>query len=1188
MGDGVVNSDRVAASDENPPDWSRVDQALGELDKAWQSAAAPSFAHLVPPPGDPSRRLVLVELIKADIEHQWRTGWRRKVEAYLESWPELKDDPDALVELVEAECLARACLGALPTQEELRSRFPGVWRAVDLAAIRAEMRTGDARQDQTPSTAEVPLPLDPGHQFGPYKILELLGRGGMGAVYRAFDTGLDREVALKIPYVDPDTEAVVLERFLTEAKMAAQIEHPHICPVYHVDQIEGRYYIKMKLVRGGSLAERIEAGPIDARLAAQLVGKVALALDKAHRAGIVHRDIKPSNVLIDESGEPLLMDFGLARLARAPGPADRSAPAPEARPLGESPTGSTAWGISPPEPEARLTRTGCFVGTIPYMPPEQTDGREADARADLYSLGVVFYQMLTGRLPFESKPGEHPAELIERIVHDEPPRPRDLRPELDSRLEAICLKAMAKLPEDRFATAGEFAAALDEYCQALNRAAGKAKRRRRAAWITLLAAAGFLLAGVVIYLQTGEGTVELHVNEPGAIVTVDGDPIELRGAGAEITLPLGEHVLKVTKEGFRPYTGSLSIRWRGAKITVSIELESAGIERWIATDPAIGGICLSPDGKTLYVAYWENDNGSRIQAFDVVSGTLRMTVPFGNRHGHGDVVISPDGRYLFTTNYYREYISRIDLHNGNARTDLKIGGVPRSAWATGIGLSPDGQKLAVLLGDDGRSVDENNDQISIVDVAGGRFALAGEVRLNDEPFEHNLAFSQDSKFAYVLTRRRKSAGPVLYEISLTPPHGISRFLPFPGGSLQGVAVSSRLKRAFVSDAGGRKIWVIDLETLERVSSFDLERHAPGSLAMTPGEKLLVAVSPATRKLFLLDSEDGSVLARVSGVRELADDLEFSPDHRRLSVSHGSAAGGVAVIDLERVAGNRIVFASNRAGESFQIYAMDEDGKNVVRLTQNHATDISPRWSPDGRRIAFISDREGQPRIYLMRRDAKAVSLLASTDPVLEPRGVGLDWAADGEHIVFVADGNRAIRIVNVKTGQVRTLIAGPVVPGYAHHHGVCWRRTDGAILVNSQSPASGDYQDIFQIDPRSGKVKQVTHEEGASQCRAPASSPDGRRTAFVRYRDGTTPFCELIVMSADGTGPNCLQSGRDRAMSTPRWFPDGKSLTFCARKGDHDHIYKIDSDGGKLTQLTAGDYDDIEPDVCGSALLLRD
>jgi predicted Ser/Thr protein kinase len=280
--------------------------------------------------------------------------------------------------------------------------------------------------DTTSQAAAVPrqLPRELPSPFGRYHVLRRLGQGAMGAVYLALDTQLDREVALKVPFFNDDDGPDVLDRFRREARAMATLHHPNLCPVYDVGAIGGVQFLSMAYVDGRSLAEQLRAGfaPSDVQMAA-LVEKLALALDSAHRAGVVHRDLKPANVMIRPDGEPVIMDFGLARRHK--------------------------------EGEAELTHSGMILGTPAYMAPEQVEGRagQIGPRTDVYALGVILYQLLAGRLPFEGSVGS----VLAQIVRDPPPEPHQLRAGVSLELEAISLKAMAKSAEQRYGSAREFA-----------------------------------------------------------------------------------------------------------------------------------------------------------------------------------------------------------------------------------------------------------------------------------------------------------------------------------------------------------------------------------------------------------------------------------------------------------------------------------------------------------------------------------------------------------------------------------------------------------------------------------------------------------------------------------------------------------------------------------------------------------
>jgi predicted Ser/Thr protein kinase len=271
--------------------------------------------------------------------------------------------------------------------------------------------------------------------FGRYELRELLGKGGMGMVFLAQDLQLDRLVALKIPHWTEPGRAASRERFLREARAAAALAHPNLCPVYDVGEVAGVPYLTMAFLEGTPLSEVLRRGRRPTtQEAAQWARDIALAIHEAHRHGIIHRDLKRSNVMMTPRGQPIVMDFGLAY--RAVGPS-----------------------------QLRLTQSGDLIGTPAYMAPEQLAG---DAQAlgpgsDVYSLGVILYEMLTGRLPFEARTV---GELIPQIERDPPLAPCRLRPGLDSALERICLRALAKRPEDRFASMGDFAAALGPFAAA--------------------------------------------------------------------------------------------------------------------------------------------------------------------------------------------------------------------------------------------------------------------------------------------------------------------------------------------------------------------------------------------------------------------------------------------------------------------------------------------------------------------------------------------------------------------------------------------------------------------------------------------------------------------------------------------------------------------------------------------------
>jgi serine/threonine protein kinase len=353
--------------------------------------------------------------------------WQARESKVAQLAPDLPELLETLRDLVSAAHTWRtgAPSGQLPSAEPETPPYHAPVRHQVLAESHSTEPTVDELSQEAGSG---PLP----EQIGRYRVLERIAGGGMGAVYKAYDPELDRIVALKVPRFDrlADLQAAVKQRFLREARTAAQIRHAHVCPIHDVGEHDGIPFVVMAYVEGQSLSGRLrERGRFDdPREPAELIRQVADGLAAVHAHGILHRDVKPGNILIDLSGQALLADFGLA------------------------------LPVNDPE---HLTSTGIMVGTVAYMAPEQTDAALGTIGpwTDLYGLGVVLYQMLTGRLPFEGPP----LTVLSRIAHEGPPLPTKFRPDLDPGLEAIINKAMARQAEERYQSAPEFAEALQHW-----------------------------------------------------------------------------------------------------------------------------------------------------------------------------------------------------------------------------------------------------------------------------------------------------------------------------------------------------------------------------------------------------------------------------------------------------------------------------------------------------------------------------------------------------------------------------------------------------------------------------------------------------------------------------------------------------------------------------------------------------
>ena len=319
-----------------------------------------------------------------------------------------------------------------------------------------------------------------GHSLGRYHILDQLGEGGMAIVYKAYDTRLETEVAVKVIRTDnilPRVLERTIKRFDREAKALAKLTHANIVKVIDYGEYEGNPYLVMPYLPGGTLKERLKGKPIPSQEAARLLLPIARALDFAHRQGMIHRDVKPSNIIITADGDPMLTDFGIAKILDL-------------------------------EETLELTGTGAAVGTPEYMAPEQATSNATDHRVDVYALGVVLFEMVTGRKPYLA---DTPMAVLIKHASEPLPRPRQLMPEIPQAVENILLKALAKSPEDRYQTMAEFSAAMEGlvFVKGLKNGGGGKKQeitrmgsRNLMIWI-IAGTIGLGLIGVVTFLSMG-------------------------------------------------------------------------------------------------------------------------------------------------------------------------------------------------------------------------------------------------------------------------------------------------------------------------------------------------------------------------------------------------------------------------------------------------------------------------------------------------------------------------------------------------------------------------------------------------------------------------------------------------------------------------------------------------------------
>jgi len=325
------------------------------------------------------------------------------------------------------------------------------------------------------------MPLSEGTKLGPYEIISLTGSGGMGEVYKAKDTRLDRTVAIKVLPSHLTTSDEIKERFEREAKTISSLNHPNICVLYDIGDQDGTAYLVMEYLEGSTLSERLQEGPLTNDELIKYSLQIVDALDKAHKQGLIHRDLKPANVMLTKEGAKLL-DFGLAKLQV---------------PVGGLEDISDATKTSTP-----LTQQGTILGTIQYMSPEQLEGTEADARSDIFAFGGMLYEMVTGQKAFH---GKSQASLIASVIKEQPQPISEIQPLAPPMFERIIKQCLAKDPDDRWQTAGDLKHAIEWIAEGGSQVgiprSVSAKRKRNATISMVLAGLFFVSTAYLAFIH---------------------------------------------------------------------------------------------------------------------------------------------------------------------------------------------------------------------------------------------------------------------------------------------------------------------------------------------------------------------------------------------------------------------------------------------------------------------------------------------------------------------------------------------------------------------------------------------------------------------------------------------------------------------------------------------------------------
>ncbi|HKV37891.1 MAG TPA: protein kinase [Blastocatellia bacterium] len=786
-----------------------------------------------------------------------------------------------------------------------------------------------------------------------YVVLEKIGQGGMGAVYRVMDTRLNRPVALKFlpPHLVQDPER--LRRFVLEAQAASALNHPNIVTIYEIgsarpvlgdsDELSGDrqnwlgfssdpnlefHYIAMELVSGETLAGLIQRRSGDLKAMLGSMAQVADGLAKAHGAGIVHRDLKPDNVMITEDGYSKILDFGLAKLIE-PGDASRAGSSTGPRP-GESEDAPTAV--------MRGTHVGTVLGTAGYMSPEQVQGRTVDHRSDVFSFGCILYEIATGQRPFQA---ESIIDSMYKIVHFQPPPVTEVNPSAPGELQRIVRKCLAKDPAERY--------------QSMKDAA-----------VDLRALIGDLGSGTFSYPNaqalTGSdsGTIRPQTLSSGssgagrAEVAAVGPPLRrhwmnARVAALAVVVAVAVFGLLYVLAGLKHSESRLGLAFQNREL---IKLTSQGKS---------GGACISPDGK--YVAHIVNDQGQQSLWIRQIATASNVQIIPPAETDYAGVSFSPDGSYV--------YFSARDkgaVFHSLYRIPI-LGGAPRRILERvpcAVSFSPDGNAFTFVRDDSPRL--KSSLMTAKIDGSGER-----ELATQTMPAAFvQPAWSPDGKT--IASSVKSFAGGIHMEIVAVPAAGGTpkqiptvRWAEISG--IQWLADSSAVLITAAERSGGTprsQIWRVSYPDgqSEPVTN-DLNDYAGISLT-ADATRLITLQFAETANIWLTPSGSGGPKQITSGTGQY------------IQVSSASAG--------------RIACESDAAGTAADVFVMDADGKNQKQIT-SEGINILPCISPDGKYVVFSSSRSANHGNYsLWRADANGENLMRLTNgegdyfPVFSPDG----------------------------------------------------------------------------------------------------------------------------------------------------------------------------------------------------------
>jgi serine/threonine-protein kinase len=871
-----------------------------------------------------------------------------------------------------------------------------------------------------------------GKTLSHYKVIEKIGQGGMGEVYRAEDTNLSREVAIKVLPEQFTKDPQRLARFEREAKLLASLNHPNIAAIYGLEKADGVRFLALELVEGETLAERVAKGPVPVEETLEICRQIAEGVEAAHEKGVIHRDLKPANVKVTPEGKVKILDFGLAKAFEGQVPiAD----------ISQSPTLTE-----------EMTRAGVIMGTAAYMSPEQAKGKVVDKRADIFAFGAILYELLTGRRAFE---GETITETLGAIIHKEPDW-ATLPENTPSIIQVLLRQCLQKNPDSRLRDIADFQALSDSTLAPVEPISAAQTVQQRWGMTVSLVLLTAIVVGVAVWLLIQPSALEQRLNK--FVITPASDaPVRIASSNALAISPDGRHFV---------YTASTT---RGSQLYLR-SLDDF-VDRPIpGTEGAVGDPFFSPDGES--VGFFEGGNLKKVS----ISGGSPITLCQANSPGRGgswgldDTIVFTAGAEGAPGLYRVPAAGGEPEFLGNGNPGPEQGGYNSSH------LLPDGKSVLVSLylpPTDYRvelvSLDTREPKIILEHAKDAKYLKTGHLVYEQAGTGNLMAVLFD---------------PTALEVTSDPVpvvQGVSGIIP---GAVD-YAVSQNGTLLYVPSGGVTShehtlVWVDrqGTETLatQEKRSFAVPRISPD------GKQVALAIGDDTgRRVSILDFETGA-LSRFTFEDEMSALPTWSPDGKWLIFQSGKVGSETGMVKQpidrsrpqERLTsstarqmptswspdGQVVAFTESSRPGSWDIGILPLEGDGEPQfIISSGASECCPKFSPDGKWLAYLSNELGRNNVYISPYPEAEVKWLASEE---EEGGEQPVWSPDGKELYY-RSGNRMM-VVSIQTGDQTLNVGKPEVLFQGSY-------------VNHSNPPGLQYYDISPDGQRFLMMKEETVQE---------------------------------------------------------------------------------------------------------------